>query len=455
FIVYFYGGIAKLNADWLMGEPMRLWLAERAHYPVLGPFFATEWAVYFFGYGGLLFDLSIGFLLLWPPARLLAFLGLLFFHLMNNWLFSIGVFPFLALASTILFVEPDWPRRMLLKMKRELQKRLAFLASPDLHAGDPTPSPVTSSHLWRLGPWTFGFMVLYLALQLLIPLRHWLYPGNVSWTEEGHRFSWHMKLRDKEPRLEIKIIDPKTGQVWNANLKEDLTAYQITRMAAQPDMILQYAHHLKEKLQQTGLDQPIIIANAWASLNGRPFQRLIDPTVNLAQVELDLFAPATTWIWPLEEKLPHPIEPVLYLLVIVAMILANLGLALSFYLALGYSRVIETAFSPKAYHFDEGRAAAPALALAQVQVSSLIKVLASLLSYLAILLSLAAWVITTQPIYLGLALAAALLAAGWGLYLAPVLSSRFDRSYLCWGTTFTGFLSSLFLFMLIIVAAQS
>jgi hypothetical protein len=217
---------------------------------------------------------------------------------------------------------------------------------------------------------------------------------------------------------------------------------------------LQYTHHLKEKLERTGLEQPIIIANAWASLNGRPFQRLVDPGVNLAQVEFDLFTPAA-WIWPLEEKLPRPAGPVLYLLVVVAMIPANVGLALSLYLAIGYSRVIETAFSPKTYHFDEGSAAAPALALAQVQVSSLIKVLASLLSYLAILLSLAAWAITTQPIYLGLALAAALLAAGWGLYLAPVLSSRFDRSYLCWGTTFTGLLSSLFLFMLLIVAVQS
>jgi len=88
FIVYFYGGIAKLNSDWLMGEPMRMWLANRADYPLVGPFFATEWAAYCFSYGGLLFDLLIGFLLLWSPTRLLAFLAALVFHLTNNWLFS-------------------------------------------------------------------------------------------------------------------------------------------------------------------------------------------------------------------------------------------------------------------------------------------------------------------------------------------------------------------------------
>lgn len=27
--------------------------------------------------------------------------------------------------------------------------------------------------------------------------RHYLIAGTPSWTEEGHRFSWHMKLREK------------------------------------------------------------------------------------------------------------------------------------------------------------------------------------------------------------------------------------------------------------------
>ncbi|MCH7769157.1 MAG: HTTM domain-containing protein [Nitrospinae bacterium] len=45
-LVYFYGGIAKLNSDWLHGEPMRTWLAGRTGYPVLGHFFKEEWFVY-------------------------------------------------------------------------------------------------------------------------------------------------------------------------------------------------------------------------------------------------------------------------------------------------------------------------------------------------------------------------------------------------------------------------
>jgi len=52
FIVYFYGGLAKINPDWLRGEPMRHWLEDRADYPVIGPFLTNEFAVYFFSVTG-------------------------------------------------------------------------------------------------------------------------------------------------------------------------------------------------------------------------------------------------------------------------------------------------------------------------------------------------------------------------------------------------------------------
>jgi vitamin K-dependent gamma-carboxylase len=437
FIVYFYGGLAKLNSDWLMGEPMRMWLAGRADYPVLGPFFATEGAVYFFSYGGLLFDLSIGFLLLWPRTRWLALVGLLFFHLMNSWLFSIGIFPFLAIAATVLFVEPDWPRRIFYRFVGRW-RNLAAVAPPLPPASSP------------LNGWTFSLVALYLALQIIIPLRHWLYPGEVSWTEEGHRFSWHMKLRDKEPRLELTITDPQTGQSWPANLKEDLTYDQIIKMASRPDMILQYAHSLRDKLRQTGPDQAIITANAWASLNGRPFQRLIDPTVNLAQVRWTPLVSAV-WILPLQEKHPHSPEPILRSLVITVMLLANLGLALNIYSALRYSRNVKTVFARQTPFLAEGSAATPSLALPPVELANLMKVFSTLLPYLAILLSLTAWVITGQLIYVIMALAASLLAAGWGFYLASLRSLRFDHFFCFRASPLVGILTGLFLLMILIV----
>jgi hypothetical protein len=110
-IVYFYGGLAKLNSDWLRGEPMRTWLTEGTSFPVIGPLCTQEWIVYLFSYGGLLFDLLIVPFLLWRRTRLSAFTIALIFHLANAQMFTIGVFPYLAIAATALFFPPSWPRK--------------------------------------------------------------------------------------------------------------------------------------------------------------------------------------------------------------------------------------------------------------------------------------------------------------------------------------------------------
>ena len=279
-IVYVYAAIAKMNADWLQAEPIRAWLHQRADYAVVGPFFTTEFAAYLFAYGGLLFDLFIGFGLLWKRTRLISVIFIFAFHLTNNWLFSIGIFPFLMIAATVLFAEGDWPRRVL-------------KAAP-LTGYAPTTPPQKLSYKTP----ALVFTAIYLALQLLIPLRHFLYPGNPSWTEEGHRFAWHMKLRDKEGHLAFFIIDPATNERWSVNPQQDLTDRQIEKMATRPDMILQYSHYLKQQAQVRSIESPIVQVDSWAALNGRPFQPLIDPVVNLADVPQHIFARAS-WILPL------------------------------------------------------------------------------------------------------------------------------------------------------------
>jgi hypothetical protein len=283
FLVYFFGGVAKINSDWLQGEPMRDWLQNRSDYPLAGPFFTTEAGVYFFSYGGLCFDLLVGTLLIWRRTRLLAFLGVLFFNLTNKWLFSIGIFPYAMIAATILFVEADWPRRILRRAKAAI------------------PPAITSIARRRLAfhTWTLAFVTLYLALQLAIPLRHWLYPGNVSWTEQGHRFSWHMKLRSKSAKIAFTVTDPKTNQSWQIDPREDLNSRQLSKMATRPDMIIYYVHHLKEKVELSGIQGPIIQVYAWASLNGRPYQQLVDPNANLAAEPWNILA-RSDWILPLQ-----------------------------------------------------------------------------------------------------------------------------------------------------------
>ena len=141
----------------------------------------------------------------------------------------------------------------------------------------------------------------YLTLQLLVPLRHLLYPGNVHWTEEGHRFSWHMKLRDKSGKIRLFAKDPESGRLWVVDTRPYLTAKQRQKMLGRPDMILQFAHLLADELRGEGYAQIEIYADARVSLNGRRAQFLIEPQVDLAAEPRNLRS--ASWIRPLHEPL--------------------------------------------------------------------------------------------------------------------------------------------------------
>ena len=38
----------------------------------------------------------------------------MFFHVLNKWMFDIGIFPVMMLAATLLMFPPDWPRKVCL-----------------------------------------------------------------------------------------------------------------------------------------------------------------------------------------------------------------------------------------------------------------------------------------------------------------------------------------------------
>ena len=291
-IVYFYAGVAKLNADWLQGEPMRMWLAKRDDYDLVGRFvpigrlFTQEWMVYFVAYGGLLLDLFATPLLLWKRTRPYAFVVVVGFHLTNAWLFNIGIFPWFMIAATLLFFPADWPRRV-------------FNWSRAEPAAPPAASHGARSRLGR--GLTVTLLGVYLLVQVVVPLRHFLYPGTVHWTEEGHRFAWHMKLRDKSSKVAITATDPDTAASWKIKLSEYLTKRQVRKMAGRPDMILQFCHHIAEVYRQQGHAEVEVRAEVEVSLNGRKRQLLIDPTVDLAAQPRTLRH--VSWILPLETPL--------------------------------------------------------------------------------------------------------------------------------------------------------
>lgn len=284
-VVYFFGGVAKLNADWLMGEPLRSWLAARADFPLVGPWFEREWVVAVMNYGGLLFDLFVVPAVLWSRTRALGFAGVIFFNLTNATLFSIGIFPFLAIAFSTVFFDPSWPRRVFVFCR----------ASDDRGVPVGSTSPIASQFV-------VAFVSVYVAWQLFLPLRHWLYPGNVSWTEEGHDYAWHMKLRTKSSRIQFIVRERDQGREITVRPSKYLESWQASKMANRPDMILQFASFLSERMREDGWRNFGIFVDTAVSLNGRARQPLIDPRVDLLSQERSLWP--KDWLVPLKVPLP-------------------------------------------------------------------------------------------------------------------------------------------------------
>ena len=277
-----------------------MWLANRTDFPVIGRWFTAEWMVYAFSYGGLLFDLLIVPALLWRRTRWPAFALALAFHWTNSRLFSIGIFPWLALGASLLFFPPDLPRRVVRRV-RSWRVVAAFAPIPPAPGGSQVAAATAPIVPTRWQVVTVALVGLYLAVQLVVPLRHHLYPGNVAWTEEGHRFSWRMKLRSKSGDVRFFVTDPATGRTSEIDPDRYLSGRQIGDMATQPDMIMQFAHHYERSMRKAGFGDLEVRAEAWVSLNGRAPQLMIDPTVDLTTVGHTI-GPAS-WILPLETDL--------------------------------------------------------------------------------------------------------------------------------------------------------
>jgi hypothetical protein len=111
-----------------------------------------------------------------------------------------------------------------------------------------------------------------------------------------------MKLRDKSSEGFFLVTDAKSGEEWVVDPREYLSSTQTSKMASRPEMILQFAHYLEERAREDGHQDVEVRANIVSSLNGRPPQRLVDPTVDLTRVRRPWIGHAL-WILPLETPL--------------------------------------------------------------------------------------------------------------------------------------------------------
>jgi vitamin K-dependent gamma-carboxylase len=294
-IVYLFAGLAKINVDWLLrAEPLRIWLAARSDLPLLGPLLGQLWVAYAASWFGAAFDLSIVFFLLCSRTRRIAYALVIFFHIMTWLLFKIGMFPWVMLVAATVFFPADWPRPFLTRLGAFAASRFRTVPlGAWFQSASTAKNPLrvlrcrgTSRLLPVLG--------VYAAVQLALPARSFFCASPPAWTCAGFNCAWRVMIAEKTGYVEFYAFDPATGRRWQLSAKDYLTPRQEIMMAQDPDLIRALARRLANDLKAQGYTQVEIHADAFATLNCRPSQRLIDPAVDLA-------APVPHgWILPLK-----------------------------------------------------------------------------------------------------------------------------------------------------------
>ncbi len=267
-IVYIFAGIAKLNTDWMLHAlPLKIWLPAQMHLPLIGELLTFEWVAYMFSWFGAAYDLFIVFFLLNKRTRIYAYGFVIVFHVLTRILFPIGMFPYIMILSTLIFFSENFHENVLKKLASFFNSKNAVYVQ----------TPLKNTKLFK------SFFILFFIIQLLIPIRYLMYPGNLYWTEQGYRFSWRVMLMEKAGTAFFYVIDSESGKRIEVNNRDYLSMNQEKMMATQPDMLVQYAHQLKNIYIKEGIKEPKIVADVFVNLNGRGSKKFIDPNVDLGK----------------------------------------------------------------------------------------------------------------------------------------------------------------------------
>ena len=280
FIVYTYASVAKLYPDWLDATVIEVMMKGKKDYMIVGDFLQQKWLHYVLAYGGVLFDGLIIPLLLFKPTRKYAFIMSIFFHLFNSFIFQIGIFPYLSLAFSLFFFPTEKIQKLFLKKKPFYNSE--GISVPKLK----TPLIVV--------------FTIYFIIQIGLPLRHHFIEDNVLWTEEGHRLSWRMMLRVKSGITSYWVENKDSGKRIYIDLNHYLSTKQIRSASTKPDIIWQFAQRLKEDFKDKGQDVAVYVT-CKVSVNGKPYKTLINPDIDMANVEWDVFK-HSNWILPSKEE---------------------------------------------------------------------------------------------------------------------------------------------------------
>ena len=291
-IIYLTAGLVKLNTDWLFrAMPLKIWLPSKYDLPFIGEnLMQQNWFHFAMSWSGMLYDLVIPFLLLYKRTRFVAFLFVIFFHVFTRVLFPIGMFPFIMIVSALIFFDATLHTKIINFIKKYvLKSKTTLLLAPNFYFPKVQRKVILS------------LFTVFFAIQLLLPWRSLLYPGELFWTEEGYRFSWRVMLMEKSGSTNFKIANVASGSYFSVNNTDFLTPFQEKQMSYQPDFILEYAHFLGDHFTKQGHKNVGVFATSYVALNGRLSTRFVDEKVDLYQQKVSF--KHKEWILPFQSEI--------------------------------------------------------------------------------------------------------------------------------------------------------
>lgn len=286
-IVLLFAGFNKINEWWLIHhEPMHHILIAKANESG-NLFWESSILEFILVWGGLFFDLLIVPFLLWKKTTRLAMVFFFFFNLINMILFykigEIGIFPLLMLSSLILFSSTP-------SIRKFLNKRFSYSLKEDK----------TKPENKGLSPGLKSGLIFYVVFQLLFPLRHHLYIGNVDYTGEGQRFSWRMKSVYKDFKIIFLLVDDESGISASLDPRQVLTVKQYTNLGYYPELIIPVAENLRKAALLKGIKNPKIFVDYQVGFMALPFQYIVDPKQEIGSLNYFPFR-HSDWILPLSK----------------------------------------------------------------------------------------------------------------------------------------------------------
>lgn len=273
-IVYFFGGIAKLSPNWLQSNLVS-YIIGQAQRNILMEFFPRDFLIVLIKYGGLLFDLSIAFLLLYKKTRKLGVILVVLFSLTNNSILfnDIGIFPFFMICATILFFDSE-------KVGRFVD---TIFSSKSETAKVDQEAVVTTKYKSL----TLTLLGVFVIFQLVFPFRYLLFTSNPEWTGIAQRFSWRMKMQSRNIiDFKMTLTDRATSKTFNVDGTSFVSKNQLIHMPEDPYTFVHLAKYISQKLnRENGLVNPIIKTQLMVEFNGMPAQFMIDPRRDLTTID--------------------------------------------------------------------------------------------------------------------------------------------------------------------------